>query len=107
MNDLVYLRLQPYKQTYIKGKGSKNLKPRFYGPYKVIQKVGEVTYQLEPPMGRTIDIVIHVSCINKVIGKKILVSDNLPPLDNEGQLVLIPNKILRTRERRLRSRTIK
>ena len=34
VNDLVYLRLHPYKQANIKGKASKNLKPRFYGPYK-------------------------------------------------------------------------
>ena len=43
----------------------------------------------------------------KVIGKHISVLETLPPLDDEGQLVLIPDKILRTRERRLRSITIK
>ena len=52
-------------------------------------------------MGRKIHNVFHVSCLNKVIGKKLSVSDTLPPLDDEGQLVLFPNKILRTRERRL------
>ena len=31
----------------------------------------------------------------------------LPPLDDEGQLTLVPENILKTRERRLRSRTIK
>ena len=107
VNDLVYLRFNPYKQTTMKGKGSENLKSRFYGPYKVIQKVGEVAYQLELPMGSKIHNVFHVSCLKKVMGQHISVSDTLPPLDDEGQLVLIPNKILRTRESRLRSRTIK
>ena len=107
MNDLVYLRLHPYKQTTIKGKGSEKLKPRFYGPYKVIRTVGEAAYQLELPMGSKIHNAFHVSCLKKVIGQHISVSDILPPLDDEGQLVLIPNKILKTRERRFRRRTIK
>ena len=107
VNDLVYLSLNPYKKTTIKGKGSENIKPRFNCPYKVIRKVGEVAYQLELPMGSKICNVFHVSCLNKVVGNQISVSDTLPSLDDEGQLVLIPDKTLRTRERRLRSRTIK
>ena len=39
VNELVYLRLHRYKQTTIKGKGLEKLKPRFYGPYKVIRKM--------------------------------------------------------------------
>ena len=88
MNDLVYLRLHPYKQTTIKGKGSKNLKPCFYGSYKVIRKIGEVAYELKLPMGSKIHNVFHVSCLIKVIGQHISVSYTLPPLDDEGQLVL-------------------
>ena len=44
VNGLVYLSLKPYKKTTIKGKGLEKLKPIFYGPYKVIRKVGEVAY---------------------------------------------------------------
>ena len=58
-------------------------------------------------MGGEIHNVFHVSCLNKVIGQHISVSYNLPPLDDEGKLVLIPKKILRTRERRLRSGIVK
>ena len=73
----------------------------------MIRKVGEVAYQLELPMGRKIHNVFHVYCLKKVIGKHISVLDTLPPLDDEGKLVLIPDKILKRREIRLRSRKIK
>ena len=73
----------------------------------MIQKVGEVAYELELPMGSKNHNVFHVSCLKKVIGQHISVSYTLLPLDDEGQLVLILDKILKTRERRLRSRTIK
>ena len=86
MNDLMYLRLPLYKQTTIKGKGSEKIKPRFYGPYKVIRKVGEVAYELELPIGSKINNVFHVLCLMKVIGHHISVSNTLPPLDNEGNL---------------------
>ena len=107
MNELVNFRWHPYKQATINGKGLEKLKPIFYIPHKVTRKLGEVAYQLEIPMGRKIHNVFHVSCLKKVAGKHISVSDTLPPLYDEGQLVPIPNKILRTRERRLRSITTK
>ena len=68
MNDLVYLRLHPYKQTTIKGKGLEKLKPIFYIPHKVTRKLGEVAYQLEIPMGRKIHNVFDVSCLKNFIG---------------------------------------
>ena len=32
---MVYLRLQPYKQTIVAFKGNRKLSPRVFGPYKV------------------------------------------------------------------------
>ena len=49
VGDLVYLRLHPYRQSSLKQKGAKKLKPRFYGPYRVIRRIGQVAYELELP----------------------------------------------------------
>ena len=49
VGDLVYLWLQPYKQSSLKKKGADKLKPHYYGLYKAVRKVGEVAYELELP----------------------------------------------------------
>ena len=84
MDDLVYLRLHPYKQSSLKEKGDKKLKPRFYGPYKFVRRVGEVAYELELSLGSKIHNVFHVSCLKKEIGQQVKVSLEIPPLDDEG-----------------------
>eukprot|EP00253_Pinus_taeda_P008020 PITA_08020 len=66
--DQVFLRLQPYKQTSLKDKGCQKLSPKFYGPYQVLQRIGEVAYKLALPPTAKIHPVFHVSCLKKVIG---------------------------------------
>ena len=51
-----------------------------------------MAYELELPIRSKIHNVFHVSCLNKFIGQHISVSNTLPPLDDEGKLVLIPEK---------------
>jgi hypothetical protein len=65
--DLVFLRLQPYRQSSLKRNEAKKLKPRFYGPYRIIRRVGEVAYELELPEGSKIHNIFHVSCLKKAV----------------------------------------
>jgi hypothetical protein len=36
VGDLVFLILQPYRQSSLKKSGAEKLKPRFYGPYRIM-----------------------------------------------------------------------
>jgi hypothetical protein len=107
VGDLVFLRLQPYRRSSLKKSGDENLKPRFYGLYRIMRRVGKVAYELEFPEGRKIHNVFHVSCLKKAVGQFISTSEELPLLDEEGQLELVLEEVLEFRERKLRSRVIK
>jgi len=107
VGDLVYLRLQPYRQSSLKQKGADKLKPRFYGPYSVIRRIGQVAYELELPQGSKIHNVFHVSCLKKALRQKVTVTDKLPPTNDEEHLVLQPKAIIDTRERHLRSTMVR
>ena len=68
--DQVFLRLKPYKQTSLKAEHCQKLAPKFYGPYIVLKRVGQVNYQLDFPSHSKLHHVFHVSCLKKVIGAK-------------------------------------
>lgn len=106
VGDLAFLRLQPYKQSTLKKSGAEKFKLRFYGLYKILWKVGKVTYELELPSDSKIHNVYHVSCLKKVVGQQVITSVELPPLDEEGQLELIPETVMAVRKKKLRGKII-
>jgi hypothetical protein len=74
VGDWVFLILQPYKQISLKqAKKDNKLSPKYYGPYKVLQKIGTMSCKLELPTSSQVHPVFHVSCLKNVIGDKILV----------------------------------
>jgi hypothetical protein len=98
VGDWVFLRLQPYKQMSLKqAKKDNKLSPKYYGPYKVLQKIGTMAYKLELPTSSRVHPVFHVSCLKKVIGDKIPVQTIFPKLDEEGKIILEPEAITDTR----------
>ena len=75
----VFLQLQPYKQLSLKqAKKDNKLSPKYYGPYKVLQKIGTMAYKLELPITSRVNSVFHVSFLKKVIGDKLPVQTILP-----------------------------
>jgi hypothetical protein len=46
-----------------------------------------------------------VFCLKRAIGQHITPIEVLPPMDKEGQFVLIPEEILEVREKQLRKRS--
>ncbi|GKD06110.1 transposon ty3-G gag-pol polyprotein [Tanacetum coccineum] len=65
--DLVFVKLQPYRQTSVATRVSNKLSPRFFGPYRILDKVGAVAYQVELPRGSLIHNVFHVSLLRRCV----------------------------------------
>ena len=67
IGDFVYLRVTPLKgmqRFHVKGK----LAPRYIGPFKIISRRGEVSYQLElPPELSGFHDVLHISLLRKCL----------------------------------------
>ncbi|KAH9316585.1 hypothetical protein KI387_025212, partial [Taxus chinensis] len=68
---------------------------------------GSVAYKLELTPYSHIHPVFHVSCLKKVIVQKFESQIELPELDEEGRIILEPEKILQTRIKRLKTKDIK
>lgn len=58
----VYLKLQPYRQHSLKNiQILHKLSPRFYGPFRVLERIGSVAYKLALPPEAAIHDTFHVS----------------------------------------------
>ncbi|WVZ94003.1 hypothetical protein U9M48_039947 [Paspalum notatum var. saurae] len=108
VDDFVYLKVSPMRgirRFNMKGK----LAPRYIGPFKIVERKGEVAYKLElPPNLSGIHNVFHVSQLKKCLR----VPEEQAPLeglDVQEDLTYTehPVKILETSERVTRNRRVK
>ena len=107
MGDWVFVRLQPYKQTSQKNSKNHKLAPKFYGPFQVRKRVGQVAYALDIPNKGKMHDVFHVSCLKNKLGSSTHIQTELPILDDEGKLVLEPECMLEIKTKTLHSRSFK
>ena len=90
VGDWVFVRLQPYKQTSLKNSKNHKLAPKFYGPYQVRKRVGQVAYALDIPNKGKIHDHGHVPCLKEKLGSTTHIQTEFPMLDDEGKIVLEP-----------------
>ncbi|KAL5713694.1 hypothetical protein ACHQM5_015747 [Ranunculus cassubicifolius] len=106
IGDMVFLRLQPYRQSSVHLRRNLKLSPCFYGPYTIIDKIGQVAYKLLLPLDSLIHPVFHVSQLKKCVGLDAVPSTVLPPVDKNGILTPTPAAVLDTRTVKRRHRLL-
>jgi hypothetical protein len=97
INDMVFLKLQPYIQASVAPRANHKLLFKYYGPFRVVAKISDTAYKLELPGGSTIHPVFHVSLLRQCLADGMSASALLPSVTND---LAVPSKVLAKRWRK-------
>jgi hypothetical protein len=97
VGDMVYLKLQPFRHNAFGLHQNLKLASKFYGPFRVLARIGPASYKLQLPETADIHPVFHVSQLKKHLGPKAIPHTNLPLVTPDGHIKVEPTVVLDTR----------
>lgn len=92
----VWLRIHPYRQLSGNRSLFHKLLPKYFGPFHITKRIGDVAYQLALPFGSRLQDVFHISLLKEFRGTPLDTVHALP-LVHDGRILLRPAEVLRTR----------
>jgi hypothetical protein len=96
VGDWVWLHLHHLIAATLTGKAKGKLAPKFYGPFKVLERIDALVYHLELPPQSRIHNVFHVVFLKKFNVAPPATPATLSPIKH-GRILPEPEKVLRTR----------
>ncbi|KAJ9542106.1 hypothetical protein OSB04_028612 [Centaurea solstitialis] len=100
VGDMVYLKLQPYRQQSVARRPFQKLAARFYGPFEVQECIGSVAYKLKLPTSSRIHPVFHVSQLKPAIGTQPVCATIPPNINADMEWEVEPESLLGVRTNR-------
>lgn len=76
-------------------RANQKLAPRYYGPYEVVERIGQVAYKLKLPSDSVIHPVFHVSQLRKTIGDHRVTSEL--PAGGDTKEIMEPKEVVGSR----------
>ncbi|XP_071683515.1 uncharacterized protein [Lolium perenne] len=94
VEDKVLLKLQPYAQASVVNMSYPKLAYKFFGPFKVLERIGKAAYMLELPANSKVHDVFHVSQLKEFHPYYTQVFATLPKLPSLDSVDTEPEAIL-------------
>ena len=99
VGDWVYVKLRPHRQQSVVKRINPKLSAKYYGPFQVEARIGEVAYKLRLPFAAKVHPVFHISQLKKAVGDHSVESDLPLGMAMEVSDLSEPEAILSSRER--------
>ncbi|KAM0872306.1 hypothetical protein ACQ4PT_038804 [Festuca glaucescens] len=100
VGDWVFLKVQPYVQNSVADRASHKLAFRYFGPFQVLARVGEVSYQLDLPERALIHPVVHVSLLRRAQAPASADQIRVPPPPPAGEEARVQDEPAQVLQRR-------
>jgi hypothetical protein len=78
VGQLVFVKLQPYVQASLAQRVNQKLAYRYFGPFLILQRIGQAAYKLQLPSHSSIHPVFHVSQLKLAVRPDTQVSADIP-----------------------------
>lgn len=96
VGDWVWVRLLHHQAASLPGFSRGKLSPKFYGPFQVLDIIGEVAYRLRLPAGACLHDLFHVGVLKQYHGEPPASTPTLPATVN-GRVLPRPAAVIRGR----------
>jgi hypothetical protein len=94
VGEQVLLKLQPYVQSLVVRRPCPKLALKYFGPYSVLERIGEVAYRLDLRTHSQVHHVFHVSQLKAYTPDHTLVFSELPAAPQLDLADLKPESVL-------------
>jgi hypothetical protein len=94
VGDQVLLKIQPYTQSSVANRPFPKLAYKYFGPYRVLERIGSAAYRLELPDGAMIHPVFHISQLKPFVADYTPVYSTLPVTTDLEAAAAIPKEII-------------